>query len=118
MLQNRTWVDPTAEAEFWTQMERLEAASGRLAALGRLGGLLRGGPFRRAALQRDLDAIRERAQSLVDRHTVLAAEACEEPLSAPTTTASGDPLRTLAGMVVSLRQDRAARSEAGEETAV
>ncbi|WP_416357715.1 hypothetical protein ACLNGM_06695 [Aureimonas phyllosphaerae] len=115
MLQNRTWVDPTAEAEFWTQMERLEAASARLQSLGRISGLLRGGPFRRAALQRDLDAIREHAQTLVDQHTI---PVCETVEATPSASAAGDPLRTLAGMVVSLRQDRAVRPEAGEETAV
>lgn len=117
MLQNRTWVDPTAEAEFWTQMERLEAANARLAALGRFGGLLKGGPFRRAALQRDLQAIRDQAQTLVDRHTILVADADDAAPAAAAAPAT-DPLRTLAGMVVSLRQDRTARPEAGEETAV
>ncbi|RIY02595.1 hypothetical protein D3218_04315 [Aureimonas flava] len=111
MLQNRTWVDPKAEADFWKQMERLETVNARLGALGRWEGLLR-----RAALQRDLDAIRIHAQDLVDRHTVPADATGASP-AAPAASPADTPLRTLAGMVVSLRQDRASRSEAGEEKA-
>ncbi|WP_061933416.1 hypothetical protein [Aureimonas sp. AU22] len=119
MLQNRTWIDPNAEAEFWKQMERLEAVSARLSAFGGVGGLLKGGPFRRAALQRDLDSIRGVAQDLVDRHTVsVIAVPATESAAAPSASSADDPLRRLAGMVVSLRQDRALRPEAGEETAV
>lgn len=119
MLQNRTWVDPQAEAEFWKQMERLETATARLSSSGRLGGLLTGAPWRRAALKRDIDIIQRLAQDLVDRHTipVSAAPIATIVPEAPAST-SDAPLRTLASMVVSLRQDRAIRPEVGEEKTV
>lgn len=121
MLHNRTWIDPKAEAEFWGHMERLETVQARLAATAGWGGLLSGGLLRRRALQRDLEAIERVAKALVESHTILLendAKAAADAGSASAPTQADESLRALAGMVVSLRQDRVSRPEAGEEQAV
>lgn len=109
MPHNRIWTDPKAEAEFWQQMVALEALSG----VGGASGLW--GRFRRLFGQEDrADAIRRRAEDLMQRHTVLASDVVTPgiPNEAPNAA-----LRTLAGLAVHLRQDRATENDEAARSA-
>ncbi len=104
MLQQRKWIDQNAEAEFWAKMERLEAASEALARTRGWRGVLGLATLRRAGLARDVATLRASAEDLVRLHTV----PIDTYDSAPATVQApgSDALRTLAGLAVSLRQDR------------
>ncbi|WP_182422193.1 hypothetical protein [Aureimonas sp. ME7] len=103
MPHDRIWTDPKAEAEFWRRMAEIEELSGQTMRAGVWGRLARW-----IGRTDPSEAIRRQAEDLVQRHTILVPTA--EPTEAAE-PAPGAALRTLAGLAVGLRQDRAGEAD-------
>ncbi len=98
MPQNLVWKSRDAEAAFWQQMQDLDRTKQRLDGGAGWRGLLDRIPFRRQVLRSRVAVITASAQELVRLHAVEA----EAPVSP-----ADESLRRLAGLAVTLRQDRA-----------
>ncbi|WP_279480752.1 hypothetical protein [Aureimonas sp. SK2] len=96
MPQNLVWKSRDAEAAFWQQMQDLDQTRQRLDG-GGWRGLLDRLPFRRRLIHSRIALITASAEELVRQHAV-EAEAPASPAE--------ESLRRLAGLAVSLRQDR------------